>query len=400
MSRQIKSARDNTQLGRVYAFAFLESLGTILLQRGLYFYTHDRLAFSETGNLALALFFGVTYVVGALISHPLVTRIGEKSGVMASLVGLLVLHTTLWLHPSVRFISVAFGIVAVLQGMKWPIIESYVSAGQIPAKILTNLGRFNVSWASAVPVALAITGPLVGSSHPELLFALAAAINVIAIGIALPWPARPVHLADDHPERPAAGQVERLGALLVASRWLMLASYALLFLLAPLMPGIFARLGFSVSIAGVSSSAMDVVRLGTFAVLGAYPGWHGRAGPIALAMLGLPIGFVLVLFGASPSLVFVGQLVFGAAAGVVYYASLYYALVVKNASVDAGGAHEGLIGLGFAIGPLLGLAGHRISESLGSYVTGMLAGVMPMVILCSIAALRSLGRARSAVPDQ
>jgi MFS family permease len=379
--------------GRVYAFAFLESLSTVLLERGLYFYTHDLLGFSETGNLALALCFGITYVGGALASHPIAARIGEKRAVVASVAGLFLLHAALWVHHTSLFITVSFALVALLQGFKWPLIETYVSAGHAPAKILTNLGRFNVSWAVAVPAALVVTGPIVGSRRPELLFALAAAINLAALWLTLPWPTRPIHLADDHPDRPAPHQLARLTALLVASRWSMLASYALLFLLAPLMPGIFERLHVPLSAASASSSALDVVRLLAFALLGAFPGWHGKVPPLVAAMIGLPVGFALVLFGPTIPLVLLGELLFGAAAGLVYYAALYYALVVKNASVDAGGAHEGLIGLGFALGPLLGLVGYGAAESLGSYVSGMLCGVMPMLAVCGAAAARALVKA-------
>lgn len=387
------------QLRSVHALAFLESLGTILLERGLYFYTHDRLGISETGNLTLALLFGVTYVGGALASHSVVARAGEKHSLISSLAGLFILHTALWLNHSAAFIAASFGLVAALQGFKWPIIETYVGAGHTPAKMWSNLGRFNVSWASAVPVALVVTGPLVASRHPELLFALAAAINVVALVVAAPWPVRPEHLADDHPSRPDSRQVQRLGALLVSSRWLMLVSYALLFLLAPLMPGIFSRLGLPVSAASASSSALDVVRLTAFALLGAHPGWHGRVGPLAGAMVALPVGFGLVLFGATIPTVVVGELLFGAAAGLVYYAALYYALVVKNASVDAGGAHEGLIGLGFAIGPLVGLAGHRAAQWFGSYVAGMCCAVLPLLVVCGAAAARSLVRAAHVSAD-
>ena len=48
-----------------------------------------------------------------------------------------------------------------------------------------------------------------------------------------------------------------------------------------------------------------------------------------------------------------GELLFGWAVGEVYFAALYYAMVVQNASVEAGGGHERIIGLGFALGFLL-----------------------------------------------
>jgi hypothetical protein len=75
-----------------------------------------------------------------------------------------------------------------------------------------------------------------------------------------------------------------------------------------------------------------------------------------------------------------------------YYLSLYYALVVENASVDAGGGHEQMIGLGFAIGPVLGLAGIALAGPLGSQVLGMTAGVAPIMLITLVGAARPLLR--------
>jgi hypothetical protein len=57
--------------------------------------------------------------------------------------------------------------------------------------------------------------------------------------------------------------------------------------------------------------------------------------------------------------------------GLTYYASLYYALAVGRAEVDAGGNFEALIGLGYLGGPLLGVAasaavpGHSAGATVG-----------------------------------
>ena len=70
-----------------------------------------------------------------------------------------------------------------------------------------------------------------------------------------------------------------------------------------------------------------------------------------------------------------GELLFGTAAGFLYTAALYYAQVVQNASVDAGGAHEALIGVGYALGPGAGLVGTALAHGAGpgsaAYVRGM-----------------------------
>jgi hypothetical protein len=89
-----------------------------------------------------------------------------------------------------------------------------------------------------------------------------------------------------------------------------------------------------------------------------------------------------------------GEVLFGTAAGVIYYASLYYALVVKNASVDAGGAHEGLIGLGFAIGPIAGLVGSYLPVA-GSELLGIVVGACPILLICLVQSTRYLLRARN-----
>jgi hypothetical protein len=116
-----------------------------------------------------------------------------------------------------------------------------------------------------------------------------------------------------------------------------------------------------------------------------------------LAIIALPLGFALVLFGTNIGLVLAGEALFGAAAGLLYTAALYYAQVVQNASVDAGGAHEALIGAGYALGPLAGLIGTALAHGAGpgsaAYVQGMSLATLPLVATGLGAALWQL-RAR------
>src|SRR5258707_4346344 len=78
----------------LYLITFLESIGTGILQRGIYFYTHERLGFGQLGNLLAALAYGAVYVAGALKSHAAATRWGERNLMMVTLVGLLILHAS------------------------------------------------------------------------------------------------------------------------------------------------------------------------------------------------------------------------------------------------------------------------------------------------------------------
>ncbi len=383
---------------RIVLSAFTASFAAVLLQRGLYFFTHALLGFSQAQNLWFALMFGVAYVAGASASHPVAARFGERRALSTVLLLLATVHVALACFPNALVLSVAFASMALLQGAMWPIFESYMSAGETPESLGPALSRYNISWALSVPPALAVAGPLIASGSPRWLFVLAAALYVLIWFSCRSFPAQPTHLDVGHAARPDAAVLTRFRGLLLAARFAMLESYMLLFLLAPLMPEIMKSVGFGTAAAARASSLLDVARLACFVGLFAYSGWHGKQKPIALAIASLPLGFGLVLFGQSVTAVVAGELLFGAAAGFLYTAALYYAQVVQNASVDAGGAHEALIGLGYALGPGAGLVGTALAGGAGpgsaAYVRGMSVATAPLIVVCSAAALWPLLRRR------
>ena len=67
-----------SRFARLMTITFGESFATMLIERGIYFFAHERLRFDDIENLALALGFGGAYVVGALTSHALARRLTEK----------------------------------------------------------------------------------------------------------------------------------------------------------------------------------------------------------------------------------------------------------------------------------------------------------------------------------
>jgi MFS family permease len=385
----------------LFVLTFLESIAATLIQRGVYFYTHENLGFSESQNLWVAFGFGVVYIVGAFISHGLCQRFGERRLLLASIGGLLLFHSLLAVFPAPwLLVSSVFG-TALIQGMKWPVVESYVSAGRAPKQLLPILGRYNVTWATAGFVAIGVTGLIVGTGVPSLFFWFPALLNVGAIVLTLRLPERPLHLEHGHPDRPAEAELVSLRSLLGSARWSMTGSYALLYVLAPLMPSLLAQLALPVTLATPVASVLDAVRVVTFGALGAISGWHGKRAPMWLTMAALPAGFLLILLGGSLPLVILGEVIFGVAAGFAYTSALYYALVSENASVDAGGAHESLIGIGIGLGPLSGLAGQLLvgvklpfgqaQATLGPFVALALTTV-PIVAVCWLGSIRSLFR--------
>jgi MFS family permease len=377
-------------VGTSLCLSFFESFGTILLERGLYFFTHEKLGFTESENLALAFSFGVAYVLGALSSHQLCRRFGERFVLVASLVALLAAHLVLVWRADALLVVVTFPIVAYLQGLKWPILESFVSAGQPPRQMFRVVGYFNVSWALSVPLALAASGPLIALDFPPALFGLAAAINVVALLLCMLLPRKPHHLDEAHPERPNPELLERMQLLLTSSRWSMLAAYSLLFLLAPLVPLVLHHLGLSLKEATLAASWLDVVRVVAFFVLGFSSFWQGRPGLLAWVVPSLPLGFCLVLLAPNLPTLLLGETLFGVASAFTYYSALLYALVGRNAAVEAGGAHEGLIGLGFALGPLLGLLASWVGPVGVRSELRVVLTALPFMLLAALLAARPL----------
>src|SRR5262245_18321875 len=93
---------------RLLAVTFTEGLTTILLQRGLYFYTTSVLGFDDVENLWLAFVQGLTYAAGALLSHPATARLRERRTALLSLALLCALHGFLALNSSTLAVMLAF----------------------------------------------------------------------------------------------------------------------------------------------------------------------------------------------------------------------------------------------------------------------------------------------------
>lgn len=377
----------------IIVITFVESLVTSIVERGVFFYTEHQLGFTQSQNLWLMLLFGVAYVVGALGSHKASHVLGERKWLLGMIAMHFVLHLALATQPGPAWVYILNTVLGAASGSKWPVIESYISAGLTPRLAVRSVGRFNMTWSSSVVIAVAVSGVLIETWAPSL-FLLPAALNIVSIFLILRLPVRPVHLAHDHPHRPNERQVTRLKSLLLSSRWSMFGSYTLLFLLAPLLPFIFSDLGYGPGPATAMASLIDLSRFLTFVAMQYWIGWHGKRSVLFATVALMPIGFLMTLLGADLGTVLIGEVLFGVAAGLTYYAALYYAVVVKNAAVEAGGAHEGLIGSGFAVGPAIGLGGIAFGGTATGSPGTMAVTAAPFLFLCAVGALWTLRGAK------
>ena len=167
-------------------------------------------------------------------------------------------------------------------------------------------------------------------------------------------------------------------------------SFAMVFLIAPLLPEILLRrLGLPLWSATLLAAGIDLARVVAFAVMQRTTSWRHSAPLLVLAAAAVPVGFYLVLLGGSVGTVLLGSLLLGASNGVVYFAGIYHAIVLSNASVDAGGKHEGLVGVSLTVGPGAGLMTQAVTPVLGA-ATALAVVTGPIVALPGFLALRAL----------
>lgn len=343
------------RLPALVILTFLQNITLLLVGEGAYFYAHHELQFSDRDNLMLALGRGLVYVAAALCSHGVCRRLGERRTLGATMLMQVVCYGVICIDPRNPMLLVG-GLLGynTFAGMKWPVIETYFSAGLGPKQTLKALGYFNMAWATSAPLGMMLAGPVI-EFDPAMLFIISIVADVLCIGLLVMLEARPAHLALDHPDRPPPAEAKRNEALLKSTRWSLMISYAMFYMISPLLPGILAPLVPTLAMATFCAALLHVGRWIIFIVMWRIPNWHGKAGIAAGAIVTMPLGFAMIMSEHSLAIVIAGQFVFGAGAGLCYYAALYYAMVIKNSSVDASGKHEAAIGSGLIVGPVVGL---------------------------------------------
>ncbi len=348
------------------ALSFLCSLGTGSLWTGLPFVAEHDFHFTTSENMWLAVAESGVYAVVAFYSGSLLKRLGAVATPRTVLAGillftlamcLLTLTGSLW-----ALIATALGVSAA-SAMMWPIVESYLSSGRHGHQLRSCVGVFNIVWTSATAAGLVLMGPVFATDFSRI--AIVAIGPVCATGIlCLPWfPASPPpHL--EHGMPPAVPPVYR--PLRAASRALLPTSYLLIGTIGPMLPYITSGIGVAPEWQTPTSSAWHGVRVIAMLAMWRLSFWHGRWATLAVGAALMAGGF-LTAMGAGGVATLLGALAaFGAGHAVLYYASLYYAMSVGHAEVDAGGHFEALIGVGYISGPIASLVGMWLAGEGGA----------------------------------
>ncbi len=375
-----------TPFGSVLAFSFINSVGTGIVTSGIFFLTKSGYGFSDGANFVLGIVLGVTYIAGAMLAgwgtRFLRDRFGFSS--RAILGGLMVVCALLCTIPYLAIRMQVGGstgtksawpiwlIVATyspLTGVLWPMVESYLSGGKSGEALRRSVGTWNVVWSSALVFAYWGVARFIEKTPAEAILILGLS-HIVGLALLATFAKEPApHIHEEHaPHPPVYNQ------LLVAFRMLLPTGYLISSALAPYLSGLMPRLGVPAAWSTIVVSAWLLPRVIGFFVLDRASAWHGKWWPAILGAACLLVGFACctltgMIFGSdvasstpvpiqptAVALLCVGLAFFGIGMSIIYSGAIYYALEVGKAEVDAGGTHEALIGVGYTVGPLCGLA--------------------------------------------
>lgn len=411
-------------LWAIFVFTFANSVGTGVVTNGVFFLTKHGFGFSQTQNYILGIILGVTYIAASLMAGPLLTKLAGRhqsltprrvlGGVMI-LMGLCcvipwaahTLSSDEGPHAGAWSVWVLVLLYSPLTGLLWPIVEAYLSGGRSGRRLRSSVGRWNVVWSAAVALSYWFSAPMI-ENNPRVVLIGLGAVHILTCLVLIAFTPRPMaHGTAGPAEDDRHADPVRYAALLRTFRVLLPMSYLVSSALGPYLPDSMERLGLQSTWAMVAASAWLVARVVTFAALERWHGWHGSwFAPLAGVLL-LLTGFAVavispqVLDGQWAVLAAVmGLLCFGVGMATIYCGSLYYALALGNAEVEAGGTHEALIGVGYTIGPMCGY-GAALAVQAGILDNGRfdeaMLGVVAMISLgvCGLAGSRGLSRHRN-----
>lgn len=332
----------------------------------LFFLLRDDFGFGQRENLLVGALHGLAYTGAAWCGGRYAQRAGYRHGFQLGCVGMLaaLLAGGAFAPAAAQLFVLAVWTVAF--AFTWPALEALACEHESPARLPRAVGIYNVVWAGASALAYFGGGALFERLGRDSIFWLPAAIHASQFALArrlknTPPPAgSPPEgaLAENAPppanNLPAGNLSPRLFLRLA---WLAnpFAYIAINTFLAS-VPALAPKLGLTTTQAGLFGSLWFFARLGTFAALWHWTGWHYRFGWLLGAFLALIVSFATLLLSANVWLSALAQILFGVAVGLIYYSSLFYSMDAGAAKGQHGGVHEAAIGVGLFAGPAIGAA--------------------------------------------
>jgi MFS family permease len=396
-----------------------------LLTVGVLFYMTHRFGWTARENFAVAACQGMFYVLGALSAKRLANR-WKRIAALQTLYAIMPLFafaagfcaTTGWAVPTAILVAIETG----MMGASWPLLESLVSAAGDPSQLSRRLGWYNIVWAAAGAVALALSGAVIQHLPPWAFFGIVAFLHLTAGAMITLRRFLRSRLAvekasaleanagktESSVAEPAAAQL-RLALWL--SRIALPSTYVIIFSLAPALPTLNAIERLSPTLATMQCSIWFVARAAAFIILGNTAFWQRRPILTLIASVTMLAGFLGTIVSGSLTepgtdaglvtallLMAIAQILLGLSLGVIYACSLYFGMAVSKGSTEHGGYHEALIGLGQVLGPIVGVTAQLIHpNALWPVAAGISVVVTATIVTATVSGLRIAGSFRAMI---
>ncbi|MEY3142199.1 MAG: hypothetical protein RLY21_692 [Planctomycetota bacterium] len=371
---------------------FVCSVGTGVLWNAIYFIAESEYGFKQSDTLLLAFVSGVFYTAVAVsagwIVRALERHMTPRSALALVLIAQGLLAPLVLVFPGVGMLWIATVVMMSLGALQWPIVQHYLVSGRHGHAMRDAIGWFNASWMAATAISLAAVGPLKAAGLMSWAIPALLPVNLIALAFLMRFPPVPAFHDDGETARHVPPSY---APLLAASRVLHPMGYLVIGALAPILPYLFKDIGTDSSLQAPLGSIWHVARFAAVVVLWRAAFWHGRGTTLVVAGIMLAGGFAISVAAASEGMLALGLVGIGAGQGVIYYCAIYYGLAVGGAKVDAGGTHEALVGAGYFLGPLLGLATFTLGFGPSTFI-GVVLGALAVGFVVAIA---RAGRASS-----
>jgi predicted MFS family arabinose efflux permease len=345
----------------LFVFEALGSLACGFYGNYVFFLFRDRHGFGNLGNLGVAALMGLVIALASWRAGKLAQRRGCIRTMVSGLLGMMVALAIGAFSSSLPVQLAVLVFWAASQFMVWPALEALVTEGASGAARAHLVGVYSVVWATCSALSYFFGGGLFEWLGSGSIFWLPPGLHLLQLAVL--W-----HFSRGHQEAPAAPSaqpllIEKTPALKngvdprsfrrlawLANPFACVAAFTLL----AMIPELARRMGLSTTMAGLFCSIWFFARLAAFVVMWQWPGWHYRFRWILGGYLLLIIGFATVLTADGLLWLGVGQVGFGLAVGLLYYASLFYSMDVGEARAEQGGIHEAMMGAGNFVGPGIG----------------------------------------------
>ena len=361
-----------------YTIEGINSFAVAIYFNYLFFFFRDKFGFNDRQNLELAAFIGVIYVFASLGAGKIAQRIGYftalKIGFALMAVGLT---AGLFCHSLGGQIALAC-VVNVGMCFIWPVLETLVSKGADAARAV---GIYNITWAITNATAFFIGGTLIEKLGYESIFYLPLALMILQFAMVF-WLEKIQPQNNSAETKTIFSHAANQSTPALAKNFQHLAwlanpfAYIAINTLLAVLPGVAHRFDLSPMFAGFACSLWCFVRVAAFVVLWQWSGWHYKFRWLVTAFVLMVISFATILVVPNLAVMLVAQLFFGAAVGLMYYSSLFYAMDAHDSSSEHGGIHEAAIGIGNCLGPAAGATALWLAPqnpSVGAWaVTGLL----------------------------